>query len=83
MSCPNMKRAEAFTVKDGINQALTALAGTVRALHAVDLHIDEDEEGKETCRNALMRLLLADLGSLEEAERRAWRPKAPAMIEGD
>ena len=62
-----------FNVMDDLNQALADLSGTVRALYAVDTHIDGDEDGHETCRIALLRLLMADLGLVEAAERQAWR----------
>ena len=59
-----------FAVMDNLNQALTELRGTVQALYAVDTH--SDAEDAETCRAPLFRLLMADLGLLEAAERKAW-----------
>jgi hypothetical protein len=61
-----------FGVMDNLNQALADLSDTVQALHAVDTHIDGSEDN-ETCRVALSRLLMADLGLLKAAERQAWR----------
>jgi hypothetical protein len=61
-----------FNVMDSLNQALTDLRGTVQALYAVDTHID-DREDHEACRVVLSRLLMADLGLVEEAQRTAWR----------
>jgi hypothetical protein len=76
-----------FNAMDKLNQALSDLSGTVRALYAVDTHIDADEDGHETCRIALLRLLMADLGLVEDAERQAWGTvigpgKGPAAIGG-
>ena len=59
-----------FAVMDNLNQALSELRGTVQALYAVDTH--SDAEDAETCRAPLFRLLMADLGLLEDAERKAW-----------
>jgi hypothetical protein len=59
-----------FAVMDNLNQALSELRGTVQALYAVDTH--SDAEDAETCRAPLFRLLMADLGLLEAAERKAW-----------
>jgi hypothetical protein len=61
-----------FNVMDSLNQALADLRGTVQALYAVDTHIN-DREDNETCRVVLSRLLMADLGLVEAAERKAWR----------
>jgi hypothetical protein len=61
-----------FNVMDNLNRALTDLRGTMQALYAVDTHID-DREDHEACRPALSRLLMADLGLVEEAQRTAWR----------
>jgi hypothetical protein len=55
---------------DNLNQALSELRGTVQAFYAVDTH--SDAEDAETCRAPLFRLLMADLGLLEAAERKAW-----------
>jgi hypothetical protein len=60
-----------FNVMDSLNQALSDLRGTVQALYAVDTHIN-DSEDHEACRVVLSRLLMADLGLVEAAERRAW-----------
>src|SRR4030081_2750222 len=60
-----------FNVMDSLNQALTDLRSTVQALYAVDTHID-DREDNEACRVVLSRLLMADLGLVEDAERKAW-----------
>ena len=59
-----------FNVMDHLNQAITDLRGTVQAL-AVDTHIS-DREDNEACRTVLSRLLMADLGLVEDAERNAW-----------
>jgi hypothetical protein len=63
-----------FNVMDNLNQALTELRSTVQALHAVDTHMigPSDAADAETCRAPLFRLLLADLGLVETAERKAW-----------
>jgi hypothetical protein len=63
-----------FDVMDNLNQALSDLRGTVQALHAVDTHMigPSDAEDAETCRAPLFRLLIADLGLVEAAERKAW-----------
>jgi hypothetical protein len=60
-----------FHVMDNLNQALSDLRGTVQALYAVDTHIN-DSEDHEACRVVLSRLLMADLGLVEAAERNAW-----------
>jgi hypothetical protein len=60
-----------FNVMDSLNQALTDLRSTVQALYLVDTHIS-DSEGHEACRVVLSRLLMADLGLVEAAERKAW-----------
>jgi hypothetical protein len=60
-----------FNVMDHLNHALTDLRGTVQALFAVDTHIN-DREDHEACRVVLSRLLMADLGLVEAAERKAW-----------
>ena len=60
-----------FNVMDSLNQALTDLRGTVQALYAIDTHID-DSEDHEACRIVLSRLLMTDMGLVEDAERRAW-----------
>jgi hypothetical protein len=60
-----------FNVMDHLNQALSDLRGTVQALYAVDTHIN-DSEDHEACRVVLSRLLMADLGLVEDAERKAW-----------
>ena len=60
-----------FAVMDHLNQALSDLRETVQALYAVDTHID-DREDHEACRVVLSRLLMADLGLVEAAERKAW-----------
>jgi hypothetical protein len=60
-----------FNVMDNLNQAPTDLRGTVQALYAVDTHIN-DREDHEACRVVLSRLLMADLGLVEAAERNAW-----------
>jgi hypothetical protein len=60
-----------FGVMDNLNQALADLSGTVHALYAVDTHITEGTEDNEACRSALSRLLMADLGLVEAAERQA------------
>jgi hypothetical protein len=69
---------------DKLNQAISDMAGTVRALWAVDTHMigPSDAEDAETYREALMRLLLADLGLVEEAERPAWAAFAAARKGG-
>jgi hypothetical protein len=61
-----------FHAMDKLNQALEELASTVRALYAVDSHID-DTEDSEACRVPLSRLPMADLALVEAAEREAWR----------
>ena len=61
------------TAMDKLNQAFTDLAGTVRALHAVDMDGPSDADDAEICRATLMRLVMADLGLVEAAERTAWR----------
>jgi hypothetical protein len=61
-----------FNVMDSLNRALSDLSGTVRALYLVDTHID-DREDNEAVRNVLSRLLMADLGLVETAERQARR----------
>jgi hypothetical protein len=65
-------RRSYFNVMDNLNQALSDLRGTVQTLYAVDTHIN-DSEDHEACRVVLSRLLMADLGLVEEAERNAWR----------
>jgi hypothetical protein len=60
-----------FNVMDSLNQAITDLRATVQALYHVDTHID-DREDNEACRNVLSRLLMTDMGLVEDAERRAW-----------
>jgi hypothetical protein len=60
-----------FNVMDNLNQAITDLRGTVQALYHVDTHIN-DREDNEACRVVLSRLLMADLGLVEDAERNAW-----------
>ena len=60
-----------FNVMDSLDRSLSDLRGTVQALYAVDTHID-DREDHEACRVVLSRLLMADLGLVETAERKAW-----------
>jgi hypothetical protein len=60
-----------FVVMDNLNQALADLRGTVQALYAVDTHIN-DSEDNEAVRSVLSRLLMADMGMVEDAERKAW-----------
>lgn len=64
-----------FGAMDKLNQALECLSGTARALYAVDTHMigPNDADDAEGCRNTLMRLLLADLELVNDAERQAWR----------
>jgi hypothetical protein len=71
-SAANANLRPHFFVMDNLNQALEDLSSTVRALYAVDTHIN-DSEDNETCRSVLSRLLMADLGLVEAAERNAWR----------
>jgi hypothetical protein len=61
-----------FAVMDSLNRALEELSSTVQALYLVDTHIN-DSEDHEACRTVLSRLLMADLGLVEAAERQAWR----------
>jgi len=56
-----------FAVMDNLNQALSELRGTVQAFYAVDTH--SDAEDAETWRAPP---LMADLGLVEAAERKAW-----------
>jgi hypothetical protein len=60
-----------FNVMDSLNQAIADLRATVQALYAIDTHID-DLEDHGACRVVLSRLLMADLGLVEDAERKAW-----------
>ena len=60
-----------FNVMDNLNRALFDLRSTVQALYAVDTNID-DREDHDACRVVLSRLLMADLGLVETAERKAW-----------
>ena len=71
-----------FSVMDSLNQAITALRGTVQALYHVDTHIDDCEDN-EAVRTVLSRLLMANMGAVEAAERKAWAavvaPKGGAL----
>ena len=60
-----------FNVMDHLNQAIADLRGTVQALYHIDTHIN-DREDNDACRTVLSRLLMADMGMVEDAERRAW-----------
>jgi hypothetical protein len=60
-----------FNVMDHLNQSISDLRATVQALYAIDTHIN-DREDHEACRVVLSRLLMADLGLVEDAERKAW-----------
>jgi hypothetical protein len=78
-----------FDAMDKLNRALECLTGTARSLYAVDTHMigPNDADDADTCRDTLMRLLLADLGMVNDAERQAWRTvigpgKEPGTIEG-
>ena len=62
----------------GLNQAIEDLARTIRALHTVDTHISDGNDN-EGCRISLSRLLMADLGAVEAAERKAWA----VVVKGD
>jgi hypothetical protein len=60
-----------FNVMDHLNQAIADLRGTVQALYHIDTHIN-DREDNDACRTVLSRLLMADMGMVEDAERAAW-----------
>jgi hypothetical protein len=60
-----------FAIMDSLNQAITALRGTVQALYHVDTHI-ADCEDNEAVRTVLSRLLMANMAAVEAAERKAW-----------
>jgi hypothetical protein len=60
-----------FNVMDHLNQTISDLRATVQALYHIDTHIS-DREDNEACRVVLSRLLMADMGMVEDAERRAW-----------
>jgi hypothetical protein len=60
-----------FNVMDHLNQTISDLRATVQALYHIDTHIN-DREDNEACRVVLSRLLMADLGLVEDAERNAW-----------
>ena len=60
-----------FNVMDHLNQTISDLRATVQALYHIDTHIN-DREDNEACRVVLSRLLMADMGMVEDAERRAW-----------
>jgi hypothetical protein len=65
-----------FNVMDHLNQSIAELRDTVQALYLVDTHIN-DREDNEACRVVLSRLLMADLGLVEAAERKAWAEIIP------
>jgi hypothetical protein len=60
-----------FNVMDHLNQTISDLRATVQALYHIDTHIN-DREDNEACRTVLSRLLMADMGMVEDAERQAW-----------
>ena len=71
-----------FNVMDNLNLSTDLPRETVQALYAVDTHIN-DREDHEACRVVLSRLLMADLGLVEEAERNAWAAVVKGGCTGD